>query len=106
LRRELVHQRPTAVVCGSHLLAPWLLLALDDAKLTVPARASVVVYGDSDWAQASRPPLSVVRRDTFAEGHDLAAHLLATIEGTDPPRQTATEATFVDRGSCARARRR
>ncbi len=104
LRTAVSKARPTAVVCATHLLAPWLLNALDDAHLRVPDDISVVVYGDSDWARAHRPPLSVVCHDTYAEGHDLAAALLDAIGGGPEPGRGSVEARFVERGTCAPAR--
>jgi LacI family transcriptional regulator len=92
--------RPTAVVCANHLLAPWLLVALDDAGLRLPRDVSLVVHGDSDWARAYLPPLSVIRRDIYAEGFAMADGLLDAIAGEAvSPRPPAT-AEFVERGSC------
>ncbi|HEY8527268.1 MAG TPA: LacI family DNA-binding transcriptional regulator [Acidimicrobiales bacterium] len=94
---------PTALVCVNQLVAPSVLIAARDAGRRVPDDLSVVVYGDSDWAQAHPPPLSVVARDTFAEGRSLAAALLDTIAGVESPRRPATEARYIERGSCAPA---
>jgi LacI family transcriptional regulator len=90
---------PTAIVCGNHLVAPWLLIAIDDADLAIPRDRSVVVYGDSDWARAYRPSLSVVRRDAYAEGYDLTASMLEEIAGSDGPRRGTIDARFVERES-------
>ena len=81
---------------------PWLLIALDDAGLQIPRDRSVVVYGDSDWARAYRPSLSVVRRDAHAEGYDLTASMLEQIAGSDGPRRGTIHARYVERGSCDR----
>lgn len=96
---------PTALVCANQIVAPWLLMAARDAGRRVPDDVSLVVYGDSDWAQAHSPPLSVIARDTFAEGQSLAAALLDGIvgAGTDAPRRPATEARYIERASCAPA---
>lgn len=93
----------TAVVCGNHLLAPWLLVALDEARRRIPDDVSFVVYGDTDWAQAFRPALSVIRHDTYAEGRDLAHALLDVIAGVDPTPRAAVTVEYVQRGSCGRA---
>jgi LacI family transcriptional regulator len=92
---------PTALVCANQIVAPWLLMAVRDAGRRIPDDVSLVVYGDTDWARAHPPPLSVVARDSFAEGQSLAASLLDTIVGADAPRRPAPEARYLERGSCA-----
>jgi LacI family transcriptional regulator, galactose operon repressor len=93
---------PTALVCANQIVAPWLLIAVRDAGRRVPDDVSLVVYGDTDWARAHPPPLSVITRDTFAEGQSLAASLLDAVAGIESPRRPAPEARYVERGSCAR----
>lgn len=90
----------SALVCANQLVTPWLLMALVDAGRRLPEDVSLVVHGDSDWAQAHRPPLSVIARDTFAEGESLAMSLFDAIAGLDTPRQVGPKATYVERGSC------
>jgi LacI family transcriptional regulator len=92
---------PTALVCANQIVAPWLLMAVRDAGRRVPDDVSLVVYGDTDWARAHPPPLSVIARDTFAEGQSLAASLLDAVAGIESPRRPAPEARYVERGSCA-----
>ncbi len=94
---------PTAIVCANHLVTPWLLMAIDDAGLQIPQDRSVVVYGDSDWARAYRPSLSVVRRDAHAEGYDLTSSMLDEIAGSDGPRRGTIEARFLERDSLDQA---
>jgi LacI family transcriptional regulator len=94
---------PTAVVCGNHLLAPWLLMALAAARRRIPNDVSVVVYGDSDWARAFRPALSVVCHDTYAEGVDFMTSLLDAIAGVAPTARPVIAASYVERASCGRA---
>lgn len=92
---------PTALVCANQIVAPWLLMAARDADRRVPDDVSLVVYGDTDWARAHPPPLTVIARDTFAEGQSLAASLLDAVAGVESPRRPAPEARYVERGSCA-----
>lgn len=94
---------PTAVVCANQLLTPWLLMAIDDAGRRLPDDLSVVVHGDTEWAQAYRPPLSVIARDTFAEGESLAVSLLDAIAGHDVARPASPKPSYVERGSCGPA---
>jgi LacI family transcriptional regulator len=104
--REVAASNVTAFVCGSHLLAPWLLLALDDVRVRVPRDASMVVYGDSDWARAYRPALSVVSRDTYAEGLTLATWLLDTVAGAEVEPPAGISSAYVERHSTTPPRAR
>lgn len=105
LRAFLAETSPTAVVCGSHVLVPWTLVALREAGLRVPRDVSVVAYGDSDWALAYGTELSVVSRDLAAEGRDLASALLDELAGGDRgERPVAVASRYVERGSCAPVR--
>jgi LacI family transcriptional regulator len=92
----------TALVCGDHLLVPPLLAALAGASRRLPEDVSLVAYGDSDWARAYRPPLSVVGADTYAIGHALATALLASLEAPEDAGSDAGEPTirYVERGTC------
>jgi DNA-binding LacI/PurR family transcriptional regulator len=106
LVRALEADRPTAVVCASQLLTPWILTALHTSGRCVPKDVSVVAYGDSDWAIAHQPSLSVIARDTFAEGRELATRLFAEIDGDELPPMAGAEAQFIERASCAATPRR
>jgi LacI family transcriptional regulator len=107
LRAFLADARPTAVVCGSHVLVPWTLVALRDARLRIPRDVSVVAYGDSDWALAYGTELSVVTRDLAGEGRDLAAALLDELaDGDRAHRPVTVVSRYVERGSCAPVRAR
>lgn len=90
---------PTVYMAGSHLVAPGLLIAIQDAGLRVPEDVSVVSYGDSDWALAHRPTLSVLRWDYYALGVAMAKRLIASIEGEQVPEVALTTTEFVERGS-------
>ncbi|MCU1427733.1 MAG: periplasmic binding protein/LacI transcriptional regulator [Actinomycetia bacterium] len=96
----------TAVVCGAHSLAPLLLRAKSAAGIHVPDECSFVTYGDSDWAAAYRPALSVVRRDLYARATAITTHLIAQLDGHDPhvTDPDAHRVEFVPRDSVARAR--
>ncbi len=94
----------TAVISYSHVLAPGVLSALQRCGVHIPADASFVTFGDSDWAMAHQPALTVVRHDLFAEATWLTARLLDHVEGREedlvPP---AVEAELVERESCGPA---
>jgi len=102
---DVVRDTPsTALVCGDHLTVPALLAALAGAGRRLPEDVSLVAYGDSDWARAYRPPVSVVGADTYAIGEALAVSLLAALEGAPGHAAVASreEPTirYVERGTC------
>jgi len=102
--RELVNSQaaPTAYIAGTHLLAPTLLIALSDQGVSIPDDASFLSFGDSAWALAHRPPLSVVRYDYYTEAKGLMERLIARIEGCNDVSATpAQPSEFVQRGSLA-----
>jgi len=105
LRAVIDAHKPTAIVCANHLLAPWLLIALHEAPTRVPRDISVVLYGDSDWARAYVPALSVVSHDAFADGRDLATALLDTIGGAETATRTPPVARYIERASVGTAPR-
>jgi LacI family transcriptional regulator len=93
---------PTAWVAASHGLTASLLIGLNELGLHIPDDASLIAFGDSEWALAHRPPLSVVRHDYYAEWRAWTEHLIATIEQCpERPSVPTFESEFVLRGSCA-----
>ena len=76
----------SALVCSTHGLVPSLLRGLRSAGIDMPGECSFVTYGDSEWAEAYRPAISVVSLDLYAVGVDVATsgiRLLAS--ATTPP---------------------
>ena len=71
----------TAVVCGSHGLAPAVLRGLRIAGVELPRGCSLVTYGDSDWAEAYRPAISVVTLDLHQVGVAMATETVAQLAG-------------------------
>ena len=100
--RELVTSQspPTAYISGTYLLTPSLLIALYSQGVSIPDDVSFLSFGDSPWAIAHRPPLSVVRHDYYAEAKGLMERLIARIEGCDSvPSPDSQLSEFVQRGS-------
>jgi DNA-binding LacI/PurR family transcriptional regulator len=54
---------PTVIWSNSHVLAPRLLESLALADITIPTECSFLTFGDSPWAAAYRPSISVVTDD-------------------------------------------
>ncbi|MGH2587614.1 MAG: LacI family DNA-binding transcriptional regulator, partial [Dehalococcoidia bacterium] len=94
--------RPTALVVLTTPFIPYVLQSIYEAGLRVPEDISVLVYGDSPWAAAHRPPLSVVAVDYYEWGRETAELLLRQIEAPNetPPRFTR-ESQFIERASLA-----
>ena len=82
---------------------PPLLAALNDLGRRLPDDLSLVAYGDSDWARAYRPPLSVVGADTYGVGFALATALLDRLAGQEPKPRRDVGIGYVERGSCGPA---
>lgn len=98
--------RPTALVAGTHILAPFLLAGLYEQGLFVPDDVSFLSFGDSPWALAHRPPISVIRHDYEAEARAVMERLIARVEECEshlpaPP----VPSEFVQRGSIGPAPR-
>ncbi|MGH9080893.1 MAG: LacI family DNA-binding transcriptional regulator [Acidimicrobiales bacterium] len=59
-------RRPTVLWSSSHVLAPQLLESLATIGMDLPSDCSFLTFGDSPWASAYRPPISVVTGDLAA----------------------------------------
>jgi LacI family transcriptional regulator len=95
-------EAPTAYVAGAHLLAPYMLAAIRDLCLSIPRDVSFLCFGDSPWALAYNPPISVVRFDNYRAGSSAVEAVLDALCGKEaPPSRLAAD--FVDRGSCGLA---
>lgn len=93
---------PTALVAGNDWMSAPLLGAIGRKALEIPRDISVICYGDSRWAEAYRPPISVIRYDYRQEGAALAHRILARL-GAGPALADLTWPApdeFVDRASC------
>jgi LacI family transcriptional regulator len=92
----------TAIVSSSHGLTPLLLAGLAGAGIDLPVECSFVSYGDSDWARAYRPAISVVAADLYAAGRllaDAALSQLGHATGYDTDRLPIAQ--FIPRASVA-----
>lgn len=103
-RLASAEQAPTAIVSGSHAVTPGLLLAMRAIGLSIPTDVSFVTFGDSEWSLTHTPPLSVIRRDFYAEAGWLMSAVLATIDDRPSPGLHAgLGAQFVERASIGKA---
>lgn len=92
--------RPTALIVGTHSYTPWALQAVNQAGLRIPDDLSVLAYGDSAWAAAYQPPLTVVHIDYARWGREAATLLMQIMEppSVTPPTLTL-RAEVIERGS-------
>lgn len=67
---------PSVIWSNSLVLAPLLLEALAIADIEIPARCSFLTFGDSPWATAFRPPISVISGDLGAVAAAMTESLL------------------------------
>jgi LacI family transcriptional regulator len=96
---------PTALIAGNDWMTAPLLEATTTCQLLIPDDVSVLAYGDSPWAAAYRPAISVIRYDYYREGRILAGRILERLSGAEvqpPPLQLASE-EYVERRSLGRA---
>ena len=73
-------QSPTAIFCFNDMTAIGVLGALQQAKIRVPERMSVIGFDDIEFAAYCSPPLSTVRQPTDLMGQRLIHMLLALIQ--------------------------
>jgi LacI family transcriptional regulator len=93
---------PTALIVGGHHFLPNVLLGVRGAGMSVPRDVSLVAFGDSRWAQALTPPVSVITDDQEQHAADAVRMLLRLIEGDESaPRTACTPSLFLPRESCA-----
>lgn len=94
--------RPTALFITPLYLVPATLAGVRAAGLHVPDDISLIGLGDSDWARAIDPPLSVIAADLQAH-MQAATHLLIDLieRQAEPSPAAAHRATYTRRGSVA-----
>ncbi len=96
--------RPTALVAAVHYFVPEMLKAVKAAGLSIPGDLSFIAYGDSSWAEAVTPALTVVRTDYEEMGRRTADLLLSAIAGEAPPEPPPLPSALIVRESCGPAR--
>jgi DNA-binding LacI/PurR family transcriptional regulator len=79
--RELLADRPTAVLCFSDALAMDVVRAAAEAGVRVPDELSVVGFDDTPLARRLRPALTTVRQDVVEKGTRAASELVAAVRG-------------------------
>ena len=97
--------RPTAVICGTDLLAAGALAEATARGVDVPEELSVTGFDDVDYASLLTPPLTTVRVPAADMGARAVAALLEAVETGVRPPDTELAADLVLRGSTGPAPR-
>ena len=75
---------PTAIVCGSDLLAVAAMRAIRDAGLRIPEDVAVAGFDDFAFAEYVEPPLTTVAVPGYEMGKAAATMLIDQLEGHGP----------------------
>ena len=98
-KRILAEGEATAVLCANDVTALGVILACDEARVTIPQDLSVVGYDDVDFAPALRPSLTTVHQPSFEIGVAAACRLLGRAYEVDAtmlaPKLVARDSTGV-----------
>jgi DNA-binding LacI/PurR family transcriptional regulator len=95
---------PTVLWSNSQVLAPLLLEAMAVAGIDIPADCSFLTFGDSAWAVAFRPSVSVITTDLDAVAVAMTASILQQLGVPEPgPPVGLRPDVFVIRGSIGAA---
>jgi len=93
--------RPTALFAGNDTMAVGAMLALREAKLSVPEDFAVVGYDDLPIASYSCPPLTTIRTHPFEQGKLLAEAAIALMNNEKVgSQQDALSLELIIRNSC------
>lgn len=76
--------RPTAIICGSDMLAVAAMSAVKRAGLKVPDDIAVAGFNDFEFSSYTDPPLTTVRVPGYAMGRMAATMLLSALDGETP----------------------
>ena len=93
--------RPTAIVAGGISMLTGMLRACATERLKIPDDVSIIGCGDSDVAELTSPPMTVIRWNYNSVG-EAAAHLIIDRikDPTLPTRRLRFPTELVTRGSC------
>jgi DNA-binding LacI/PurR family transcriptional regulator len=75
---------PTAIICGSDLLALAAIRCIHDAGRQIPASVAVAGFDDFDFAALVEPALTTVAVPAYEMGRTAAQMLIQRLEGNDP----------------------
>ncbi len=101
-------RRPTAIACGSDLLAALVVKGLQERGMRAPEAVSLTGYDDEPFAPMLDPPLTTLHVSWSEMGRAAAALLLDILDGKEQegdlaggPRRVVVPATLIERSSTA-----
>jgi LacI family transcriptional regulator len=97
--------RPTAILCGSDVLALGVMAAAADLGFSVPHDLSVVGFDDLNLAALWRPSLTTLGQPIGRIGQDAVRLAVSLVEGHPPPPTRWLTPELVVRGSTSTPRR-
>lgn len=99
--RILLKRKPTAILCGTDVLAIGAMKGIQDIGLIVPDDISIMGYNDSEYARFTTPSLTSVSVPAYEMGKMCSEVLINIIEGKiDEPQKIILETKLVIRDSC------
>jgi LacI family transcriptional regulator len=90
---------PTAVVCGSDVLAFGVLAECQEIGIDVPTQLSIVGFDDQDFARHLRPPLTTIAIPASDMGIEAANYILRRLGGQPANNYTNLDAQLIVRGT-------
>ncbi|PLZ03889.1 LacI family transcriptional regulator [Burkholderia sp. WAC0059] len=94
--------RPTAIICGTDLLAIGALAEAREAGIDVPGELSIAGINDVEFSSFTTPPLTTMRLAADEIGARSADYLLARIEGRPISSQNIVPTDLIVRGTTGR----
>lgn len=78
---ELVdHGEVTALFIANNVMTFGSMLTLQEKKIAIPSKLSVIGFDDYEWTRITTPPLSVIKQPAFELGEKAAEILLMRIK--------------------------
>lgn len=90
---------PTAVLCGSDVLAFGVLSECQELGVSVPNQLSVVGFDDQDFAKHLRPALTTVGIPAVEMGIEAANYILRKLKGQPANNYTNLDVQLIVRGT-------
>jgi LacI family transcriptional regulator len=92
---------PTALICTNDYIATGAMIEAKVQNLAIPRDLSIVGFDDTDMSAHLDPPLTTIRVPSRRMGEEIAAYIIARLEGGLAAPPPALEAELVVRGSTA-----
>lgn len=94
-------ERPTAILCGTDVLAAGALAMARAMGASVPKEVSVTGFADLDLARITEPPLTTMHLPHRTMGREAARMLVAMIRRDGPVESRRLDTSLVRRGTLA-----